>query len=83
VEPSEALSEGLEATLLEWKSSASPVDRAFSVPLREEGAEGWAVVSSPQTRLVPRHWAHWQSLMPGNDPAARCLEGELLRFVFP
>jgi len=83
LEARESVSEGLEATLLEWKSLPPVPDQAFSIGLREETPDGWAELSLPQIRLVPRHWRHWQHRLPANDSQATALEGELLRFVFP
>jgi glycosyltransferase involved in cell wall biosynthesis len=86
VEARESLSEGLEASLFEWKSlREDEVDNstAFSVFLREERASGWQEHSTRQTRLVPRNWKRWQGWLPVDDPSAIALEGELLRFVLP
>ena len=86
LEPRESLSEGLEASLFEWKSS--PLDstaesKGFSVFLREETAEGWIKLPVPQVRLVPRNWAHFQGWRPMDGPSATVLDGELLRFLLP
>jgi len=83
LEPRESLSEGLEATLLEWRSMASPRGAAFSVFLREETADGWFDLPTPQTRLVPRTWTTWHGVLPAYDPSSVALEGELLRFILP
>ena len=83
LEPRESLSEGLEATLLEWRSMASPQSAAFSVFLREETANGWLDLPTPQTRLVSRTWTAWDGVLPTYDPSSVALEGELLRFVLP
>jgi hypothetical protein len=85
LDPHESLTESLAASLYEWKSlsthaSDSP---AFAVFLREETAEGWIEVPSPQTRLVPPSWNRWNGRFPVHEPSALALEGELLRFVFP
>jgi hypothetical protein len=83
LEPREALSEGLEATLLEWKKDAAASGPAFSVFLREETPEGWRDLPTPQTRLVPRAWEYWQGVLPANGRSVLALEGELLRFLLP
>lgn len=87
LDPRESLTEKLAASLFEWKSESfhekGPAATAFSVFLREETAEGWIVVPSAETRLVPRDWSHWHGKLPVADPCALALEGELLRFVFP
>lgn len=84
LEPRESLTEGLETTLLEWKSLQTHADaQAFSVFLREETPQGWLDLPAPQTRLVPRNWARWQGRLPAFESSAPTLEGELLRFVLP
>jgi glycosyltransferase involved in cell wall biosynthesis len=85
LEPREALTEGLEASLYEWKSELpSRVSaEAFSVFLREETPGGWLTHPSPQTRLIPRSWSQWNDHSPADDPSALTLEGELLRFLLP
>jgi len=82
LDPHESLTESLAATLYEWKS-LPPTGGAFSVFLREETAEGWIEIPTPQTRLVPVDWSHWEGRLPVTDRFAMALEGELLRFAFP
>src|ERR1700730_9443170 len=56
LESRESITEGLEATLYEWRS-ARDVDTnaaAFAVSIREETSDAWLDHPSPQTRLVPR-----------------------------
>ena len=89
LDPRESLTESLSASLFEWKaewkpkSPSLPETTAFSVFLREETANGWQQNPTPQTRLVPRHWPHWQGLLPAPEPSAIALEGALLRFTLP
>ena len=85
LEPREALTEALEASLYQWKSAAPPLvsGQAFSVYLREETPGGWISLPSPQVRLVPRGWSRWQDHFPAGDASALTLEGELLRFLLP
>jgi hypothetical protein len=83
VDPREALTESLAATLYEWKEEAQPSAPAFSVFLREETAEGWIVVPEAQTRLVPASWNRWVGRFPAGERSAIALEGEILRFAFP
>jgi hypothetical protein len=89
LEPRESITETLSASLFEWKvewkpeSQSVPESAAFSVLLREETPHGWQLNPTPQTRLVPRSWSHWQDLLPGPDPSAITLEGALLRFIQP
>ncbi|MGD0761108.1 MAG: hypothetical protein ABR921_19580 [Candidatus Sulfotelmatobacter sp.] len=87
--PGTALTEALAASLFEWKaewkpqSQSLPETTAFSVFLREETSDGWQTNPTPQTRLVPRTWSHWQGLLPATEPSAIALEGALLRFLQP
>ena len=85
LEPREALTEGLEASLYEWKSRlpSQVTGMAFSVFLREETVEGWLSLPSPQTRLVSRGWNRWDGHLPADQPSTIALEGELLRFRLP
>jgi glycosyltransferase involved in cell wall biosynthesis len=86
LDPRESLTESLAASLFEWKSewnSARSHAPAFSVFLREETAAGWLDIPAPQTRLVPHSWNLWNGSLPGSEPSAPALDGELLRFVFP
>jgi hypothetical protein len=83
LDPRESLTDGLEATLLEWKSVVDVSGPAFSVYLREETPDGWLENPTPQTRLVPRTWTGWHGVFPKHDPSAVALEGELLRFLLP
>jgi glycosyltransferase involved in cell wall biosynthesis len=89
LEPRESLTEALAASLFEWKaewkpeSKSAPETTAFAVLLREETPHGWQANSTPQTRLVPRNWNHWQGLLPATEPSAVTLEGALLRFLQP
>jgi glycosyltransferase involved in cell wall biosynthesis len=84
LDPMETISEGLEATLYEWRS-ATDVDSAaaFAVSIREETCDGWLDLSTPQTRLVPKTWNRWNGRLPADDPSASALEGTILRFILP
>lgn len=84
LDPSESLTESLEASLFEWKAeSIAESGSAYSVFLREETAEGWVDNPVAQTRLVPANWQQWEGQFPKNEASAQALEGELLRFVLP
>ena len=85
LDPREALTERLAASLFEWKSEtfAAGATAAYAVFLREETAQGWVEVPAAETRLVPRSWTRWKGVFPIHHPSATVLEGELLRFVFP
>lgn len=84
LDPREALSEGLAASLFEWKSasaSSEPAER--SVLLREETKRGWEDHPVALTRLVCSTWNTWAGFLPGADGSSPSLEGSLLRFEFP
>ncbi|HKI25430.1 MAG TPA: hypothetical protein VKA07_03850 [Candidatus Sulfotelmatobacter sp.] len=85
LDPRESLTEGLAASLFEWKllPSGSLSAAAFSVFLRQETADGWVDIPAPQVRLVPSSWKRWERTFPAPDPSAWALEGELLHFVLP
>jgi len=85
LDPRESLTEGLAASLFEWKSLSpgSLSAGAFSVFLRKETARGWVNIPAPQVRLVPSNWDRWDRTFPAPDPSAWALEGELLHFVLP
>jgi glycosyltransferase involved in cell wall biosynthesis len=85
LDPMESVTEGLEATLYEWRS-ATEVDTnaaAFAVSIREETSDGWRDIPTPQTRLVTKTWNRWNGRLPADDPSAITLEGTILRFIFP
>jgi glycosyltransferase involved in cell wall biosynthesis len=84
LDPRESLTEGLAASLFEWKTEAVAASiPGFSVFLREETADGWVENPTAQLRLVPADWERWNQWFPWNDPRAVALEGQLLRFVLP
>lgn len=80
--PMEALSEGLEASLFEWKLQAHDAGCAFAMMVREQAGNDW--ISYPATtRLFHRRGRPWGGPLPPNDAHARILEGDLLRFREP
>jgi len=83
LDPREALSESLAASLFEWKSEGVNGAAPFSVFLREETAEGWVEHPTAQTRLVPANWHDWSGCFPAPVVSSIPLEGDLLRFAFP
>jgi hypothetical protein len=80
--PSESLTEGLEASLFEWKESEHDRAESFSMPLREESPAGWTA-HEPVTRLVNRKMVNWIGSLPKNDPSSSPIAGDLLRFEHP
>ena len=92
--PTEAVSEGLEASLFEWKQrreansdqaendkhAAEACSVAFQV--REDTGDGWGELGE-HTRLVNRKGINWTGHLPLDDPNAEILPGHLLRFHRP
>jgi hypothetical protein len=87
LDPCESLTEGLAASLFEWKleavHSSAASSPAFSAFLREETEKGWIENPTAQTRLVPAGWNRWEGGFPAMEPSALTLEGEILRFALP
>ena len=83
--PSESLTEGLEASLYEWKLyqagdvASIPACSAF---VREETRGGWSE-GRPSTRLIPKGWSDWDGDFPREVPNSTILQGDLLRFRLP
>jgi glycosyltransferase involved in cell wall biosynthesis len=85
LDPSESITEGLQATLFEWSSlPAHSVEGTlgFSVRVRKQVVETWRILPH-ETRLVPRQWNLWNGRLPSHEPSSITLEGELLRLAFP
>jgi glycosyltransferase involved in cell wall biosynthesis len=91
--PTEAVSEGLEASLFEWKERRETsgqdeedkhVDEPCSVAfqVREETGSGWRELGA-HTRLVNRKGINWSGHFPPDDANAEMLPGHLLRFHKP
>lgn len=79
----EALSEGLEVALLEWKQAEQEANAGgFSMPIREEAEAGWQTLPA-ETRLVNRTLVNWSEELPANNPQSLALPGEILRFNNP
>jgi hypothetical protein len=85
LDPSESITEGLQATLFEWSSLPAPSTGAasFSFFVREQIAEAWRIHPLPETRLIPRGWTLWNGSLPANDPSSIVLEGEMLQLAYP
>ncbi len=84
LDPRESLTEGLAASLFEWKSQAlAPSASALAVFLREETVAGWIEHPAPQTRLVPAGWNRWNGRLPATELSVPTLQGEILRFALP
>ena len=84
LEPRESLSEALAASLFEWKLDEADEGtraRAGNISLRDETATGWNNLPDRETRLVQKNWSQWQGWRPAYDPAAKTLDGPLLRFM--
>ena len=83
IQPSEAIGEELEASLLEFARDKAPDDVAgFAVHVREELNGEWRELA-PELRLVDRTKINWTDTLPPNVSHADVLRGHLLRFAEP
>jgi hypothetical protein len=80
--PTEALSESLEASVLEWKLEEYPEQTAFGVTTMEETHEGW-ILRSAETRLAHRKQARWEGWKPRAKGVPKLLHGHLMRLLLP
>ena len=80
--PAEALSESLEASLLEWKEEEPGGVAAYAFALRQETVNGWQHCG-PEVRLVDRRQVSWDGALPPQRDDALSLCGDLLRFRDP
>jgi glycosyltransferase involved in cell wall biosynthesis len=79
----EALSDALEAALLEWKEREPDEGLAcYSVPIREENGGGW-LKHPPEARLVNRKRMNWVGEMPPEQSCGAVLSGDILSFREP
>ena len=86
LDPTESISERLQATLFEWSSLSNESllnAAAFSVFVCEQTDRTWEHHSAPETRLVPRGWNSWNGRLPAHESSSLALEGDLLRIAFP
>ena len=84
LQPCESLTEGLEASLFEWKEQDEPGDDVvgYRFAVRAEQDGGWKN-EAPELRLVNRGRLNWPDDLPPNNPKAPELPGDLLRFEHP
>jgi glycosyltransferase involved in cell wall biosynthesis len=81
--PTEALSEELEASLLEWKQQDHAETVACcKVSVREQNGSGWNKLE-PEVRLVNRKLLNWVGDLPASQQCDITLSGDLLRFNNP
>ena len=76
MQPTESLSERLEASLLEWKLAPHP-QTAFEVFILEERPP------KQETRLVTRAHQAWDGWKPLTESRSTLLDGHLLRMALP
>lgn len=81
--PNEALSEELEASLLEWKQQ-DPEETlsCCKVQVREQNGAGWHALD-PEVRLINRKLLNWVGDLPPSQHCDVTLKGDLLRFNNP
>jgi len=82
--PNEAVNEGLEASLLEFRQHDCEDETAiaYNLTLREENGGDWQALPA-ETRLADRTKLNWMTKCPPHIPEAPSLTGELLRFEEP
>lgn len=84
--PTESISEGLEASLLEWKlrreSAETSAQTTFAVQIVEETETGW-VTHLPEARLGHRVHGAWVNGTPTGNGKTAHLDGHLLRLRTP
>jgi glycosyltransferase involved in cell wall biosynthesis len=81
--PNEALSEELEASLLEWKQQDPEETLAYcKVEVREQNGSGWHMLE-PEVRLINRKLLNWVGDLPPGGHCDITLKGDLLRFNNP
>ena len=83
--PSESLTEGLQASLFEWSAAAAShfSTQAFSVNLLQQLGWQWRQLAEPEIRLVHKQWPHWKGLFPAPDGPSTALQGDLLQLAYP
>jgi glycosyltransferase involved in cell wall biosynthesis len=75
--PTETLTEGVAASLFEWKTKPHADEVGYGIALREENEGGWKE-HPPEMRLVNRQKLNWQAEFPSGCDGD-VLPGELLR----
>jgi hypothetical protein len=78
--PNETLTEGLEASLFEWKLASHSAAEAFAVETREEREGAWVSLGL-SIRLLNRRGQPWTGVLPPAREPAAALDGVLLRFA--
>jgi glycosyltransferase involved in cell wall biosynthesis len=80
LQPSESVSEDLEASLLEWKRKDPAEDViGYRMGIREQNEKGWHHLGE-EMRLVNRKCLNWTGVLPPNASNAEHLDGDVLRF---
>lgn len=82
IKANEALSEALEASLLEWRETKEDENPGYNMRVRIQENGAWSELA-PETRLVNRDKINWTGELPPTSSAFDQLEGDLLRFSSP
>jgi glycosyltransferase involved in cell wall biosynthesis len=77
--PNETPSEGLEASIFDWKAHNEANGTGLAMRLREQHDETWSNLD-PEMRLADRTKINWPDLFPASVGDPQLLPGDLLRF---
>lgn len=77
--PTETPSEGLEASIFEWKRGERKDVAGLTMKLRTQEGEQWSE-DAPEMRIADRNKINWQGLFPAASGKPPLLAGDLLRF---
>lgn len=78
--PNEAISEGLEASVFEWKRGAAAEAPGVLLSVREQKESDWTTLD-PEMRLADRSKLNWSGRFPAAPSEAPPLSGDLLRYA--
>jgi glycosyltransferase involved in cell wall biosynthesis len=77
--PTETPSEGLEASIFEWKRGEADEIPGLIMKVRVQNGDHW-VEKGPEMRIADRNKINWQDLFPSVSGDPPLLAGDLLRF---
>ena len=79
LQPEEALTEALEASLFEWRDAERDDQQmGFKVAIREQNGSNWKLLE-PEMRLANRKQISWTGDLPPANPRVPLLAGDMIR----